>query len=62
MNNRALTFKQLQAEKIKLSRAWVWKLEQEGKFPKRRRMGARIYWMEDEVDQWLKEQLGQQAA
>lgn len=62
MNNRALTFKQLQAEKIKLSRAWVWRLEQEGKFPKRRRMGARVYWLESEVDQWLKEQLGQQAA
>lgn len=54
MAERALTYKELRTEKIKKSRSTLWALEKDGKFPKRRRQGGRVYWLESEIDAWLK--------
>lgn len=36
------------------SRTTIWRLEQEGKFPKRRQIGANMVgWISSEVSQWL---------
>ena len=37
-----------------LSTSTIWRLEQEGKFPKRRRIGKRaIAWLESEIKHWV---------
>lgn len=38
-----------------LSRSTLWRLEREGKFPKRRQIGpASVGWLEHEVNEWIK--------
>lgn len=38
-----------------LSPSTIWRLEQEGEFPRRRKIGSSaIGWLESEIDDWLK--------
>ena len=40
--------------RVPYSRAHLYRLEDQGAFPKRKRIGAnRIAWVRDEVEQWL---------
>ena len=40
--------------RVPYSRAHLYRLEDQGQFPKRKRIGAnRIAWVRDEVEQWL---------
>lgn len=42
------------------SRAHLDRLEAEGRFPKRVRLGrARVAWVEDEVDEWIAERVAE---
>ena len=43
-------------EKIGLSRSSIWRLESQGKFPKRRQIGpGAVGWLEEEVEKWMLE-------
>ena len=45
--------------RIPYSRAHLYRLEDQGEFPKRRRIGPnRIAWVRTEVEQWLAERMG----
>ena len=40
--------------------AWLDKLEKQGKFPKRVKLGEKaVAWVEDEVDAWLKQKVAE---
>jgi prophage regulatory protein len=40
--------------KTGLHRVTIWRLEQEGKFPKRRKVSERaVRWIEREIEQWI---------
>ena len=53
MNERVLKFPELHT-KTGLARSTVFKLEKQGKFPKRRKLGNKaVRWLESEVDQWI---------
>ena len=54
-----ISFEELKTEKgIGYSRTQIWRLERDGKFPKRVPIGeARIAWVESEIDQWQKHQI-----
>ena len=42
-------------EKVQLSRATIWRLESEGLFPQRRRIGPHaVAWLESEVEEWMR--------
>lgn len=42
-------------EKVGLSRTTVWRLEQDGRFPRRRRLSSgTVAWLSDEIDEWLR--------
>lgn len=48
--------------RVPYSRAHLYRLEDQGEFPKRKRIGAnRIAWARDEVEQWLADRLEGQA-
>ncbi len=41
-------------EKVGLSRSTIWRLESQGKFPKRRQIGpGAVGWLEEEIEQWM---------
>jgi prophage regulatory protein len=41
---------------IPLSHVTIWRLEKEGKFPKRLQIGGNaVAWLESEVNQWMRE-------
>lgn len=50
---RLLTYREIKAEKINLSRAYIWRLEKRGEFPQHRKAGKTNYWLESEIDTWL---------
>ncbi len=51
--SRWLNYKELKTLKgISYCRVHLKRLEDSGEFPKRVRIGARIYWLEHEVDEW----------
>ena len=51
--SRWLSYKELKSLKgISYSRIQLKRLEDAGKFPKRIKSGARIYWWEHEIDEW----------
>ena len=51
--SRWLTFDELKTLKgISYRRQSLNRLEKKGKFPKRIKSGARIYWYEHEIDEW----------
>lgn len=35
------------------------RLEKAGKFPQRVKFGARVFWVEDEVDAWIQERIAE---
>jgi prophage regulatory protein len=42
-----------------LSRVTIWRMEKDGRFPKRRQIGARrVGWIESEVDEWMESRPG----
>ena len=44
--------------RVPYSRAHLYRLEDQGEFPKRRRIGAnRIAWVRDEVERWLADRM-----
>ena len=52
--SRLLNFNELETLKgIKYTRQHIDRLEKEGKFPKRIKIGARIYWYEHEIDEYV---------
>lgn len=45
---------------VRYSRVHLRRLEQEGRFPRRVRLGAnRVGWIRAEVDQWLMDRIGE---
>ena len=54
MGDRVLSEAELNARGIKHSRVHRWRLERDGKFPKRVHLSPRrIGWLEHEIDAWL---------
>lgn len=48
--------------RIPYSRAHLYRLESQGEFPKRRRIGRnRIAWVRAEVEQWLSDKMEEQS-
>ena len=48
--------------RVPYSRAHLYRLEDQGAFPKRKRIGAnRIAWVRDEVERWLADRMKDQA-
>jgi prophage regulatory protein len=40
---------------VSLSKSTVWRLEQQGRFPRRRRLGFRaVGWLASEVQEWMR--------
>ena len=44
-------------ERIPMARSRVYKMMAEGKFPKPVRLGSSVFWLEDEVEEWLRSQI-----
>jgi prophage regulatory protein len=52
--SRLLTFNELKTLKgISYTRIHLERLEKANKFPKRIKIGARVYWYEHEIDEWI---------
>ena len=52
--SRLLTFKEIETLKgITYTRQHIDRLEKAGKFPKRIKIGARVYWYEHEIDEYV---------
>ena len=53
---RVLSYSDLISEKgIRFSKVWLWRLERDGKFPKRVKLAEKRYgWLADEIESWLK--------
>lgn len=48
--------------RVPYSRAHLYRLEDQGEFPKRKRIGAnRIAWKRAEVEEWLSRRMGDQS-
>ena len=55
--SRWLSYKELKSLKgISYSRIHLKRLEDAGQFPKRVKTGARIYWLEHQIDEWKQRQ------
>ena len=43
-------------ETTQLSRTTIWRLEKEGKFPKRHKIGLRaVAWLQTDIEQWIED-------
>jgi prophage regulatory protein len=52
-HDRFLRFKEV-ARRVGLSRTTIWRLEQEQRFPARRKISSRtVAWLESEIEQWI---------
>jgi prophage regulatory protein len=52
--SRLLTFNELKTLKgISYTRQHIERLEKANKFPQRIKIGARVYWYEHEIDEWI---------
>ena len=52
--SRLLTFNELKTlKRISYRRQHIERLEKANKFPKRIKIGARVYWYEHEIDEWI---------
>jgi len=50
-----LSYPELKERGIPFSRPWLWRLEKEGRFPRRKYLGEKtICWDADEIDRWMK--------
>ena len=56
---RLLSYDELRSQKgIPYSKVHLWRLEREGKFPRRVRLGERRHgWLESEIDDWVLERM-----
>jgi len=55
---RILSHEDLKAEKgIKYSAYHLRRLENDKRFPKRLHLGGRVAWVEEEVDDWIREKM-----
>lgn len=53
-----ISFDDLRAKGITLSRVQIWRKEKEGTFPTRVKMSAaRIAWVESEIDTWIRDRI-----
>ncbi len=55
MDERALRASEVE-RMAGLSRTTIWRRERDGTFPRRRRSGGIVYWLETEVREWLRAQ------
>jgi predicted DNA-binding transcriptional regulator AlpA len=55
MGRRLLPFHELRDYGVLYSRRHIYRLEEEGKFPKRVYQGRLVAWYEDEILQWVAE-------
>ena len=46
-------------EKIGFSFAHIDRLEDAGKLPKRIKVGFRVFWLDSEIDDWIKERIAE---
>jgi predicted DNA-binding transcriptional regulator AlpA len=54
-NRKLLTFNELRGYGVLYSRRQIYRLEEEGKFPKRVWQGRLVAWYEDEIIRWVAE-------
>ena len=54
-NRKLLTFSELRGYGVLYSRRQIYRLEEEGKFPKRVWQGRLVAWYEDEIIRWVAE-------
>jgi len=56
---RLLSYDELRSQKgIPYSKVHLWRLERQGKFPRRVRLGeSRHGWLESEIDDWVLERM-----
>ncbi len=56
---KLLSYDDLRSERgVTYSKVHLWRLEREGKFPKRVTLGARRYgWCDSEIDAWLESRM-----
>jgi len=50
---RLMTYDQMKSKGVPYSGMHLRRLEAAGKFPRRVKIGARVAWVETEVDEWL---------
>ncbi|MBP2291013.1 helix-turn-helix transcriptional regulator [Azospirillum rugosum] len=63
MNTRFLRFPEVQARVGGYTRVHIDRLEKQGKFPKRVKIGANaVGWAENEIDAWMKEKMVEREA
>lgn len=54
-NNRILNQKQVE-ERVTYSRTQIWRLEKQGAFPPRLKLGPnRVGWLSSEIDKWIED-------
>jgi len=60
MNDSITLIRQREVSRMTgLSRTSIWRWEKDGRFPPRRRLGARcVCWLRHEVEAWILEQTG----
>jgi prophage regulatory protein len=46
-------------EKIGFSFAHIDRLEEAGKLPKRIKVGFRVFWLDSEIDDWIRERIAE---
>jgi prophage regulatory protein len=56
---RLLDLDGLNAKGVKFSDTHIWRLIRAGDFPKPVKIGARLHWSEDEIDQYIANKLAQ---
>lgn len=49
-------------ERVSYSFAHIDRLEADGRFPKRVRLGFRVAWVEDEIDDWINARIAERDA
>lgn len=54
MKKRLLRFPEVQ-RLVGLSRTTIWRLEQKGKFPRRKELGENsVAWLEEDIEKWIR--------
>lgn len=56
---RLLDFASLDAKGIKFSDTHIWRLIRAGDFPKPVKIGNRLHWVEEEIDEYIADKLAQ---
>ncbi|WP_425962750.1 helix-turn-helix transcriptional regulator [Rhizobium nepotum] len=53
---RFLRIKQV-LDRVPLCRTTIWRMSEKGEFPRRVQIGSSTFWVESEVDQWMRERV-----